>query len=831
MDHIPLPHSCSYPPVEVPYLDKSPDDYGSWYTYPQRHGWQVDYNRSSTVLLLHGAKRPAVENAMFIQSWLYFGLLREFLGDIVRRYQFNCHGVDGKRKLSSKSLETVLRTWTNQFSTNIDPSEAVQSLKNLYTLLLEHRTICLKLYVLGPDLESFSIFFSIAVLSERLMAAIIDLHRYHGLETPVEQTWRIRENGFPNMGQPILTLMRTRGWCPYDLQRLDLEAKEVSVLYYYSNLNPPRSSKDHSRCSEESCLAMLTNLSNYKLSHRRENCGCALLYSDQRQVAKILRSGSIPLISIFSNGSLTNPKILVQDFTHDRDFVAISHVWAEGAGNVHENALQTCLLEDLSDLVRKLPWNEGQHDFPFWIDTLCVPVRPLELQTIALNKMRTPYERARHVLVLDSHLRSLHSRLLSPTEIFAQVSCSSWMRRLWTLQEGRLAQKVWFQFADEAVDVQSVFTKFVRPCSSPGIDYFICTGIYVRLWMQVWHSADQIRKTSKVASLLSSINLSLASRSVSVPTDEALCLFTLMGMDLTQVTSVPLARRMEVFWRTFDRVPQSILFSKAPNKMPVTGLHWAPSSCLGFQSDKEWLGPQTLNSPREDQLHAVLRDDGLLVTFPGVILHQGLVKRMKVFDFTWKYDLLVQDGHGVWYAMRLEEPWRSESAIMDGSQPLAVILAHGLKVADSAPSESRPSYNPYSFQDQSVGVLVSIKKIESDLVYVTAHNHVSLELLGEGTQRCLSLAHTCATTVNVAHSILSRESHTLSKKRYMTVAKKLLEDMIVLEVLAGQAQHLGEECNYEDLLDSLLDTTVVTARMGECSYVEKTADSKQWCVD
>lgn len=50
-------------------------------------------------------------------------------------------------------------------------------------------------------------------------------------------------------------------------------------------------------------------------------------------------------------------------------------------------------------------------------------------------------------------------------------------------------------------------------------------------------------------------------------------------------------------------------------------------------------------------------------------------------------------------------------------------------------------------------------------------------------------------------------------------------------MMIGQARHMNEPDDYEHLLGDLLDTTVVTARFGDCSRVQKLAGNQQWCVD
>ena len=811
MNHLPLPHESPYHHLHVPYLDCIPHDNGSWYSYPQRHGWQVHRNKSKTVLLRDGEKRSIAENAAFVQSWLHFALLREVLRDLLNVEQFRRKQADGTIALSTDRLEPLLARWS------LDCGYGKEELNGLYKLLIEHRTIGL-LMSLTMDLGDSSILLSIAALNERLLAAVMDLHVHRGLETPVNQAWRLRQNDLPDIGQPILDLMRTRGWCPYDLRRLDTEIKEVSILYYYSNLKAPRSSKDHSGCLKERCLTMLTNPATYKLSHRRGCHNCPLLSANLTDIERILRNDSIPLISLG-----TETEITVHDLKNISEFVAISHVWAEGSGNVDGNALQTCLLEDISELVKKLPGDKHDQAY-FWMDTLCVPVRPRELQTLALNKMRVPYERAKHVLVLDSHLRSLNSKVLSTTELFAQVSCSSWMRRLWTLQEGKLAENVWFQFANEAVNVKTVFTSLDRRRVPTRVDDWLGTSIALDLCFQIWYRERKVPNTSPVALSLSLTSHSLRTRSVSVPTDEVLCLVNIMNMDLTRVTTVAPTKRMEVFWRTFEKIPKSFLFSKA-SKMAAKGIHWAPSSFMGFVSEKEWLGPQNLSSPGEDDPHAIVTSTGLQLALPGLRFHQDLTSRIKQFDFTWNFPLMVQDADGLWYSMRVDEPWRQGSDNFNGSQQLAVILTHEPK------PDPHASSNKFTFQDFAVGVLVSIDKTEDDIMHVIAHHHVAVDLLGEGFQEYLSTASMCASTVGVKHSILASESHVASKERYAVAARQILEDKNTMDMMIGKARHMSEPDDYEHLLSDLLDTTVVAARFGDCSRAQKVAANQQWCVD
>lgn len=188
---------------------------------------------------------------------------------------------------------------------------------------------------------------------------------------------------------------------------------------------------------------------------------------------------------------------------------------------------------------------------------------------------------------------------------------------------------------------------------------------------------------------------------------------------------------------------------------------------------------------------------------------------------------MIQDMDGLWYAMRLEGPWRQDSGIDVATKQLVVIVAHELKRSGLPVQSQHTQSDIFSFQDHAVGILASINKFEAGIIYATAHEHVALELLGEGTQRYLSIAMKCACGVDVPHSVLLNESHADSKERYRATAQAILEDKDTLDLLTAQARHLGEDDTYEHLLDDMLDQAVVMARFGDCCMVEKLPECQE----
>ncbi|KAL8659554.1 MAG: hypothetical protein Q9202_007064 [Teloschistes flavicans] len=302
-----------------------------------------------------------------------------------------------------------------------------------------------------------------------------------------------------------------------------------------------------------------------------------------------------------------------------------------------------------------------------------------------------------------------------------------------------------------------------------------------------------------------------------------------MDKDITQVTAVPAVRRMEIFWRTFKKVPRGLLFSKVPSKMSEEGLHWAPRSFMGFQTEDEWFGPQELRCPREDEPHALPTNAGLQMALPGMTFHRELAGSMKELDLTWNMHLLVEDIQGVWYGLLLVEPWRQGSSVIDTSQPLAMILAHELDPEKAI--AGRLSFNEATALDCSLGLLVSINKIENDVIYVTAHDHLLIQVLGKDSQKCQSVARLCAQEVNLPHSMILEETYEALKERYKTVAIRILGDSATHDAIARLCRARGGNGEHENVLDFLLNTVVNNARIGDRSKIQKIPDSQQWCVD
>ena len=310
--------------------------------------------------------------------------------------------------------------------------------------------------------------------------------------------------------------------------------------------------------------------------------------------------------------------------------------WSDGLCNLTDNALPKCQLRHLEQLISKLPqyksysskdvpfddrvWrdplpyqslelkDQASEERPlyFWIDTLCVPLTPESLQKEAIINMRAVYSRATRVLVLDSEL--MRSTMDScPEEKLARITCSTWIRRMWTLQEVALARSTYFQFAGEPVIIVD------KPRPTPGENLYAQwydneVMYYSHLFdFSWWKMKGGMTELERVCFVFRA----LRARSTSHSEDQTICLAILLDLNLKELMEVPECYQMGKLWSMFPQLPAAVLFLPG-KKLMDENLGWAPASCMDCTN---------LGVP--DDVPATVTPEGLFVTLPGFLLYQA----------------------------------------------------------------------------------------------------------------------------------------------------------------------------------------------------------------
>jgi hypothetical protein len=420
-----------------------------------------------------------------------------------------------------------------------------------------------------------------------------------------------RKNRLTRAGNMVTDRLLSNGWCPFEIRcmhrRLDPAAMVMVSLFkdigretpHYSSTSKEdkrdelshdaSSEASKSICTDLQCAQTQVNPEDYFTRHEgsctEKNCDWMIVAEDD--LHEILEKGEIPLISCTSLGDPTSTKILLvsalKDGTELHDYIAISHVWSEGLGNAKDNALPRCQMLRLSRLVGHC-MKKSPKDVLFWLDTLCVPPdskakenpRTLNAQNLAISTMVSVYGIAKTVLVLDSQLLSVKRAQLSDTETFLRIFCSKWNTRLWTLQEGALARNLSFQFADTFYDAEDGIKRLLDE-QDLVLDFTLKPLI-----MRRWHDIRWFQKEGDVVTALTGLMQALQIRSTSVASDEALCLTTLLQLDVPKILAVPpenATERMLEFWKQMPQIPSRLIFHDGP-KLKTTFFSWAPASLL-----------------------------------------------------------------------------------------------------------------------------------------------------------------------------------------------------------------------------------------------------------
>ena len=310
--------------------------------------------------------------------------------------------------------------------------------------------------------------------------------------------------------------------------------------------------------------------------------------------------------------------------------------WSDGMGNPKDNSLPKCQLLRIQNMVDEInfPDRANVEHVPFWIDTLCVPVREefKDFRKRCIVNMRNIYERAAAVLVLDAGLQEI-PRSAPVVERCVRLHQSFWQRRLWTFQEGMLAQELYYRFSDKS--------QYLRDLTNEAIKYedqLRAKGIYVSI-RETAESKVNVQFTllkqpisrikcgwdSPSSRWITFLPLTEAirSRRTSRASDEVLCAATILGIDPTPFLEIKekdvqrLAdRRMELFLQYIHKFPSGIIFNRLP-RLQSDGYRWAPRSLMGGLSGD--IGDLS-DTDNYGEIYKLDQSISLWVRYPGIKL-------------------------------------------------------------------------------------------------------------------------------------------------------------------------------------------------------------------
>lgn len=543
--------------------------------YPLQRGWTAEQLHSLRLGSFRDTN-PASALAM-LQSWLFFGLLESAFQERFSSRHFIFDKAEketsGSRVLNTAYLRTYYQQWHLSFM-DLTPERQASLSRSFASSLHGPRDWALYLTVkLGPRTPEYTT----PPLSTALNATIrTTLLLLELLGKAVPQGFA--QNGFVNTqmdldpGHEISEAMRARKWCPSSCKVL-MNKYGPSVAMYATLLEPSENSwVKHDGCERGRCVAYDVDVPSYEPRHYRDGCSCEKIGPPAEDVYAALRSETFPLLD---GTALLNDDdkgdLSVTPHKPGTQFLAFSHVWSDGLGSATEKGLPRCQIAYLSKLTAVITGSPI-----FWLDALCIPSDP-STRTAAIHAMAATYASASTTLVLDTGLRK--TSISSPLEeLILRILASTWMRRLWTLQEGALAGNLIFLLRDAFLSLPEVFSRifaagFSGPIAAAGLAEL--AGFNRKIYESRPAHINHIQRLTGY-------------RSSSRFDDETLAIAPLFHIDVKILTPHKGERRKVEFWNALGKVPTGIIFSDA-DRLTTAGYRWAPDKLM--HGDANIFGP------------------------------------------------------------------------------------------------------------------------------------------------------------------------------------------------------------------------------------------------
>lgn len=361
--------------------------------------------------------------------------------------------------------------------------------------------------------------------------------------------------------------------------------------------------------------------------------------------------------------------ILLRAWDGDTPYVALSHVWSQKLGNPHGNSLYECQILWLVELQATLAerYDDLRGPIQFWVDTICCPYSNSEARVKTIGAMRKIYQQAAHVLVVDTEMQQTASKTTPFPDIVALICTSKWTTRLWTLQEVMCAKNIVMVFRDGLAPINSIIECVIHMSNNGEMAVWplMCSMISaIRSFFPRTRTTNTIvDEYDRIRFWLLTSTLKL--RSTTKQTDEAICVGSILGLDVERIAVLTgHESRMREMWTQMCNAPRglspTVIFhtSKSIGEDDFT---WAPISLLRRDASAAFSIP--IVAP------AKLTPTGLHVKFPGLALKvntfhpygtietavpvpEGRAVKLHDTDQSPYPRLMVRVSWGVWLSLR-----------------------------------------------------------------------------------------------------------------------------------------------------------------------------------
>lgn len=840
MDHLPVvPNQVVQGLETVPYVCEKPYDRGPFLTYPIREGKPHiipgDAGIVDTVLPFwqYEKRHPTPNKAFeaFCQTWLFFGLINELLGNCCKLVDFVRPDKAGdSRVITTSQLPKLVKQWVR----SIEDGSCIMS--------YEHAAKCLRLAF--ETLRAAGPAFDFRV--KLCIASVGELFTYATNTAFGIVNW-VRDNKCPAAWRTLLDdtfwveRFKISGWCPSQIEIMMGTTRSLQSLHFFASMQGSISAGCHGLCNKWMCVAHQTDLEHYATQHVSQDCGCNDLHVDTSSLNTVLTSGSFPLLRIREAEILDELTVDIVASQPDTCYLALSHVWADGLGNAKANALPRCQLQFLRNIVQslrpKLGSKNAQSELLLWCDTMCCPVVPGEAKNKALAQMKTIYERATCVLVLDASIRLYKSDGMGAEEAWARIYVSGWMRRLWTLQEGALPEKrrVWFQFRDQAVNSESLWQRNYESSNNDLGQRGLAGDI---IWRMRTFGLFFNRDSNIPGGDLAAVEAALRHRSVSVSSDEPLLIGNLLGLDVARILDGSDETRIHRMWSLMSAavcgVPKDLLFRLGP-RLREKGYRWAPSSMLHHDDSNPDL--------------QIFQDEGS----QGSVTQHGLMVRLSGYHISfvqcpsglppnpWGISI----GENVFYMRDYEARWytvvrRWPSAEGDylSKEKFGSITRSHKNLWAMHHNFPFQEWADHANKQTNIALLTELVQESEGVKYVQSYMHIQVGLLRDPQSKMFEAAYRCAQKLAQSAPAqqlaeMSEDGIVMESPEYRAVIDALHPE--IHRLAASEENELAmtaaREITDKDH-NALFEAMVAMSFIGNYGIMgARTPEDQRWCVD
>jgi hypothetical protein len=442
MDHLPAPVLAIGRKVNVPYVCTTQFSYDhlGFLTFPDR----VGVSHKQLVDTIHKQMSRSLE---VIQAWLWFGLLGDTLSigtqsDGTRTIaDLSCFvdiNADGSKWLTTRHLDKYTRIFERDY--HLDTCKEFSRAKLIACISTAAEVLSDLLHNcdgLATNSPGFAILLGIQALFESLSFLF---RMTYGTSSGNSQ--------YHLSNVLVDKLLLEAGWSPSTINWLP---QLISVRYFLSLARPE---EFHALTSPPVVLGVSAAQSSTR--HRTPDCGCKKASIEDLCIGKTVEKGRTMLWSFRQDESgvkkLANFSVSLTEIGDQSQYVAFSHVSAQGLGSTHSHSLPDCQLDFLQSIADEV-LNYPTEPAKFWLDTLCIPIESVARKA-ALGSMNQIFGSASAVVVLDSRL--MRASVGTAFDAMLRIRYSAWASRLWTLQEGAVSRRLYVKFANTTYDYEDL---------------------------------------------------------------------------------------------------------------------------------------------------------------------------------------------------------------------------------------------------------------------------------------------------------------------------------------------------------------------------------------